>query len=89
MMMDAETLYGLGMILVFTGILIIVVAVILLLISSVRASGKVKGGGVIIVGPFPIVFGTDKESIRTILLFSLVLTAFLVIIVVIFYIVSK
>lgn len=75
------------MILVSTGILITVVAVVLLLISSVRASGKgkVKGGGVIIVSPFPIVFGTDKESIRTILLLSLALTALLVIIFVIFY----
>ena len=49
MMMNAETLYGLGMILVFTGILIIVVAVILLLISSVRASrkGRARAHGVV------------------------------------------
>ena len=88
-MMDAETLYGLGVILVFAGILITLIAVILLFISSIREKGKVKGGGAIIIGPFPIIFGTDKESVRTVLLLSITLGILLVIVIVILYLVFK
>ena len=84
-MMDAETLYGLGVILVFAGILITLIAVILLFISSIREKGKVNGGGAIIIGPFPIIFGTDKESVRTVLLLSITLGILLVIVIVILY----
>lgn len=89
--MDPETLYGLGVALVFAGIFITLIAVVLLVISGVRASGKgkVKGGGAIIIGPFPIVFGTDKESIKTVLLLSLTLTILLVIVTVMFYLMSR
>ncbi|TET63759.1 DUF131 domain-containing protein [Candidatus Bathyarchaeota archaeon] len=91
--MDAEMLYGVGVSLVFAGILIILVAVVLLFVSGIRTSGsekgKVKGGGAIIIGPFPIVFGTDKESIKTVLLLSIVLTILLAIITVIGYLVSR
>lgn len=87
--MDAETLCGLGIALIFAGIIVTLIAVVLLFISSVGEKGKVKGGGAIIIGPFPIIFGTDKESVRTVLLLSLALTAFLVIMIVIFYVVSK
>ena len=87
--MDAETLFGLGIALIFAGILITLIAVILLFVSSVRAKGEVKGGGAIIIGPFPIIFGTDKESIKTVLLLSITLTILLAIVTVIFYLVSK
>ena len=87
--MDTEMLFGLGIALIFAGILITLIAVILLFVSSVRAKREVKGGGVIIVGPFPIIFGTDKVSIKTVLLLSITLTILLTIVTVIFYLVSK
>jgi len=87
--MDAETLYGLGIVLIFAGMLIILAAILLLFLSSVKREGKVKGGGAIIIGPFPIIFGTDKESVKTILLLSLALTILLVIVMVIFYLISR
>ena len=87
--MDAEMLFGLGIALIFAGILITLIAVILLFVSSVRAKGEVKGGGAIIIGLFPIIFGTDKESIKTVLLLSITLTILLAIVTVIFYLVSK
>jgi len=61
----------------------------LLFVSNVREKRKVKGGGAIIIAPFPIIFGTDKESIKTILLLSIMLTILLAIVTVIFYLVSK
>jgi uncharacterized protein (TIGR00304 family) len=87
--MDAETLYGLGIVLIFAGMLVILVAILLLFLSNVKGEGKAKGGGVIIIGPFPIIFGTDKESVKTILLLSIALTVLLVIVMVIFYVVSR
>lgn len=87
--MDAEMLYGLGISLIFAGIVIVLVAVILLFVSSVREKGKVKAGGAIIIGPFPIIFGRDKESIKSVLWLSITLTILLAIVTVIFYLVSK
>jgi uncharacterized protein (TIGR00304 family) len=87
--MDAETLYGLGIALIFAGMLIILVAILLLFLSNVKGEEKVKGGGAIIIGPFPIIFGTDKETVKTILLLSITLTVLLVIVMLIFYLISR
>jgi uncharacterized protein (TIGR00304 family) len=83
--MDAGTLYGLGIALIFTGMVVILVAILLLFLSSVRTEGKVRGGGAIIIGPFPIIFGTDKKSIKTVLLLSIALTILLVTVIVLFH----
>jgi len=66
--LDSPALYALGVAVIFVGVLVIVVAVVLL---SVSGAGKIKGGGVIIIGPVPIIFGTDTKSLKTVLLFSL------------------
>jgi uncharacterized protein (TIGR00304 family) len=85
---DSAALYALGIVLVFVGVLIIVVAVILLSISGAK-KGKVKGGGAIIIGPVPIIFGTDEKSLKTILLLSLALTAMLVVAMVVYYLLLR
>jgi uncharacterized membrane protein len=87
--MDAQTLYGLGIALIFTGMFIILVAILLLFISNIKGEGKAKGGGAIIIGPFPIIFGTGKKSVKTILLLSIALTILLVIVMVISYMTSR
>jgi len=84
MTLDAEVFYGLGVALIFLGILIVLAAFVLLFISSFRG-GKVKGGGAVIVGPFPIIFGTDKESVKTVLLLSIALALLLLAFMVIFH----
>ncbi|MGQ9551676.1 MAG: TIGR00304 family membrane protein [Candidatus Bathycorpusculaceae bacterium] len=83
-MIDAETLYALGASLVFVGIAILILALLLLTISSVK-EGRARGGGAIIIGPLPIIFGTDRKSLRTVLLLSLILTILLIIAMVISY----
>jgi uncharacterized protein (TIGR00304 family) len=87
--MDVSVLYGLGTALIFAGVLVILAAILLLSISNVRKGGKVRGGGAVIIGPIPIIFGTDKESIITILLLSLALTILLVAAMVVFYLLSR
>lgn len=85
----AEALYSLGIALMFVGILVILVALILLFLQGVKGEGKVRGGGAIIIGPFPIVFGTDKESIKTVLWLALLLTILLIVMIVISYLVLR
>jgi len=87
--MRAEILYGLGFVFIIVGVLIILVAILLLFFRSIKKEGKIKGGGAVIIGPFPIIFGTNKESIKMVLLLSLALIILLFIIMVIVHLVLR
>lgn len=87
-MIDSAALYSLGIALVFMGVLIMVIAVVLLIISGAE-KGKVKSGGAVIIGPVPIIFGTNQKIIKTILLLSLGLTAMIVVAMVIYYLLLR
>lgn len=87
--MNTQTLYSLGTALAFAGMLIIIVETALLLMSKSGKTGKARGGGVIIIGPIPIVFGTDKQSLKTALPLSIVLTALLIVLVIMLHFLSK
>ncbi len=64
-----------------TGIILMVLGMLVLFIGmlarSVNSSGgsksEVKGGAVILIGPVPIVFGTDAESAKTVLILAIIL----------------
>jgi uncharacterized protein (TIGR00304 family) len=75
--MDVSFLYSLGIIVIVVGIILIVLAV--LLSSGKAENAKVKGAGVIMIGPIPIIFGSDKKSIKTVIALVLALTIALVI----------
>ena len=86
--MSRELLWNLGVVLIFVGFVLSFVAVVLLVLSGLRGrkvEGKVRGGGVVVIGPFPIVFGTDKESVKILLLLSIVLVALLLVFMVLSY----
>lgn len=83
--MNDQLLFNLGMILIFSGFVTVFVAVVLLIFTAVKGRGKVRGGGAVIIGPFPIVFGTDKESVRTLLLLSIALIVLMVFVTVFYY----
>jgi len=65
------------------------VATALIALSKNRKKGNVKGAGAIIIGPIPIVFGTDKESLKTVLRLSIVLTALLIILILVLHFLSR
>ncbi|MEM2319370.1 MAG: DUF131 domain-containing protein [Candidatus Bathyarchaeia archaeon] len=75
--MDAGTFYSLGIALIFIGVLIVLVAFLLLFMAGFKEK-TVRGGGAVIIGPFPIIFGTDKESVKTLLWLSITLTVILI-----------
>jgi len=90
--MSGEPLWNLGVILVFVGFILSFVALVLFVLSGLRGrkvEGKVRGGGVVVIGPFPIVFGTDKESVKILLLLSIVLVALLLVFMVLSYFIPR
>jgi len=86
--MNTQTLYSLGTALAFAGMLIMIVATALLLSKSGK-TWKARGGGAIIIGPIPIVFGTDKQSLKTVQLLSIVLSTLLIVLVIMLHFLSK
>jgi len=84
-----ETLYGLGITLILVGTIIILISLVMFFLKSVKGERKVKGGGAIIIGPFPIIFGTDKEAIKTVLWLALALTILLIIAMILFHFMLK
>ena len=86
--MGTDVLFFAGFALIVVGILIVFLALLLVSVRS-AGKGKVRGGGAVIIGPVPIVFGTDKKSLKTILLLSIVLTALVLVVFVVNYLLAR
>ncbi|MCD6342114.1 MAG: DUF131 domain-containing protein [Thaumarchaeota archaeon] len=56
------------------GLSLIIIGLLLILVSYASRSGKLRGGGVILIGAFPIIFG--DESVKSV---AVMLAIFLVI----------
>jgi len=81
----SEQLWNIGIILILAGFLVTFIAIVLSFFTVFKRKGKVKGGGAIIIGPFPIIFGTDKESVKILLLISIIIIAFLFVFMAFYY----
>jgi uncharacterized protein (TIGR00304 family) len=58
----------------------------IILASRGRAKkNKIHSAGVIMIGPIPIIFGTDKKSAKVVLVLALGLTLVVLIIIVVYY----
>ncbi len=66
----------LGIVLIFVGI---VLAFLGLILPAAR-SGKLqaRGGAVIMIGPFPIVFGSDKQTVKALMILAIILVLVLI-----------
>jgi uncharacterized protein (TIGR00304 family) len=80
--------YGLGIALVVVGIIIVVAVIVFASLGGVK-KGKVRGAGVTMIGPLPIVFGTDKKSVKAVLALALVLTIVVLITTVVYYLLLR
>jgi len=74
-----QALFLVGLMLVLVGFTLALVAAVLMALRVAREGGKAKGGGVVVIGPFPVVFGTDRESVKVLLILSIALTALLLV----------
>ena len=82
--MDIAVFYALGITLIIVGVVVIVAAIILASVGGGK-KGKVHAAGVIMIGPIPIVFGTDKKSVKAVLALALALTIIVLIIIIVNY----
>jgi uncharacterized protein (TIGR00304 family) len=82
-MENSGTLYLIGFALLFAGILVLVAAAIFAATRSRKA--KTRTAGVIIIGPFPIIFGSDKKTVKTLLILSTALMVLLVVAMLVYY----
>lgn len=69
----------LGLVMVIAGVALVFLGMILETLGGVRKSAKIRTGGAVLIGPFPIVFG-DKELIK----YSLILLLILVVLTITF-----
>jgi uncharacterized protein (TIGR00304 family) len=61
--------------LILLGIVLIILGMFILMLSLWRAGeGRGEAGGVVIVGPVPIVFGTSQRVATTVMVLAIVLT---------------
>ena len=79
------TLFDIGIIVSFAGLIVLIVGLIYEIMRNLKQAGsqqrgETKVGGVILIGPFPIVFGNSKDMVKV----SLVLLAVMIVLVVIF-----
>ncbi len=74
-MIDASLLFQTGFILIILGIILFFVAAIIMFFNVFRnrKTKGIKGGGLIMIGPIPIIFGTDKEAMKMLILLSIIL----------------
>lgn len=86
--MDLAFFYAVGIALVVVGIIVIVAAIIVASMGGAK-KGKVRGAGVIMIGPIPIIFGTDKKSVKAVLALALALTIVVLIIIILNYWLSR
>jgi uncharacterized protein (TIGR00304 family) len=81
--LNASSLLLAGFFIIFIGFLLIMIGIVLGIFQNSEPKqdysrgqesfGKVKGGGVIMLGPIPIIFGSDKESAKTAAILAIIL----------------
>jgi len=80
---DPRVFYAIGIALIAVGIIVILAVIVLA--STGSKKGKVHGAGIIMIGPIPIIFGTDKKSVKSVLALTLALTIVVLIITIIYF----
>jgi len=68
----SQLLLSVGFILVVVGVAVILFSIILATLQA-RRGGRVKGGGVILIGPIPIIFGSDARMVKHLIYLAIVL----------------
>jgi len=71
--MEDSALFEIGLILVFVGFILAFISAFVLMLRGTSPGSKIRGGGIVMLGPFPIIFGTDRGSVKTLILLSILL----------------
>ena len=73
-MISEVSFVSVGYALVIIGFVLAFVAVILMAVKA-RGTGKAHAGGILLIGPIPIIFGSDLESAKILMILAVVLIA--------------
>jgi uncharacterized protein (TIGR00304 family) len=63
----------LGSVFILVGVLIIVCGMLYEMHETYGEGEKVRGGGVVMIGPIPIAFGSDVASLKVVMILAIVL----------------
>jgi len=80
-MIEPATLINLGMFIAFLGFIAMAAGVMCSAMGNDRSQdqviteGSVKSGGVILIGPFPIIFGSDKKMAIIAMILAIIIMA--------------
>lgn len=55
------------------GFLIIVIGMLVMMLAAFKAAERVKGGGVIVIGPFPIAFGSTENIAKIMMVVGIII----------------
>lgn len=74
-MIEASPMFLAGFMLIIIGIALFFLATIMMIFTGFRSrkAGRIKGGGLVMIGPVPIIFGTDKETMKMLIFLSVAL----------------
>ena len=61
-------MFEVGFGLTVAGLLVAFAAIILMITSGKKGQRQVRGGGILFIGPIPIIFGTDNQSVKILVL---------------------
>lgn len=67
------------------GILLALAAVTLMILSGKKGTDRARGGGILLIGPVPIIFGTDRESATFLILLAIALIAIVMVLMILPY----
>ncbi|AEG17948.1 TIGR00304 family membrane protein [Methanobacterium paludis] len=78
-MVNSNTIILAGVVVIILGILLIFLGTALQITSKSGGTGEVQAGGVVMIGPIPIIFGTNKNitTISIVLAIILMVLAYL------------
>jgi uncharacterized protein (TIGR00304 family) len=83
------SLADLGLLLIVLGVVLAFIATILLVVRSPRGSSSGRGAGVLLIGPIPIVFGTDKQAVKVVMILAVVLMLLALVIILIPFLMGR
>jgi len=83
--LDLVVFYAICVALILVGIAVVIAVIVALARGSAKSKRNVKAAGVIMIGPIPIIFGTDKQSVKAVLSLALALVVALIIATVLFW----
>ncbi|MEM3736852.1 MAG: DUF131 domain-containing protein [Candidatus Bathyarchaeia archaeon] len=71
-LLSTNILINVGSILIVVGLIVVLLSVLSAMFAAVRG-GRVRGGGVILIGPIPILFGSDAKIVKGLIYLAIIL----------------